>query len=160
MVVSIDIVKKFPLFNECTNAELIKIANTMHKVSFNAGDVVFKKGDPGDALFLIREGEVEILAPAPGGEDTEDVVAVLGPGELFGEMALVEREPRSATVRAKSDAKLWRIKRDYFEDLMKQDHEMALKIYKRITVIMSHRLRETTERLAIANQIIRMASER
>ena len=156
---NIDVIKKIPLFRECSNAELIKIANIMSKVSFNAGDVVFKKGDAGNAFFLIREGEVEVLA-SPGDKKVEEVVTLIGPGDLFGEMALVEKEPRSATVRVKTDAKLWRIKKEYFEDLMKQDHELALKIYRRLTIIISHRLRETTERLAIANQIIRMTSER
>lgn len=156
---NIEPIKKLPLFVELTNAELIKVSNIMQKVSFNEGDIVFKRGDPGKAFFIIREGEVQILAPSPGGEKEGDVVATLGPGDLFGEMALVEGEPRSATVRTKSDTRLWRIKKEYFEDLMKLEHEMALKIYKRLTVIMSNRLRETTERLAIANQIIRMASE-
>ncbi len=156
---SIELFKKIPLFKELTNADLIKISNMVQKVSFNPLDVVFKRGAPGDALFLIREGEVEVLAPSAEAEEVEDVVAVLGPGELFGEMALVEGEPRSATVRAKTELKLWRIKRDYFYEFMAENSDAALKIYKRLTTILSHRLRDTTERLAIANQIIRMTSE-
>ena len=155
---SVELLKKIALFRECSNPELIKVSNLMQKVSFNRGDVVFRRGDSGDALYLIREGEMEVLAPSPEEEESEDVVAVLKTGDLFGEMALVEGEPRSATVRARTDAKLLRLQKDYFESLMSKEHEIALKIYRKLTTILSHRLRETTERLAIANRIIRMVS--
>jgi CRP-like cAMP-binding protein len=155
-----ELLKKIDLFRECTNAELIKIGNLMQKVNFNEGDIIFKKGAPGDALYLIREGEVEVLSPKSEDDQTEDVVAVLRSGDLFGEMALVEGEPRSATVRAGTEAKLWRIRKEYFEDIMNKDHAIAFKVYRRLTMILSRRLRETTERLAIANEIIRMTSRK
>ncbi|MFO8057530.1 MAG: cyclic nucleotide-binding domain-containing protein [bacterium] len=152
--------KKIPLFQLCSYAELTRIWNYMQKVNFNAGDTVFRQGDNGDALYVIREGEMEILAASPDKDRIENVVASLGPGELFGEMALVENEPRSASVRARTDAKLFRLQKDYFEKLMKQDHELAYKIYQPLTAILSQRLRETTERLALANKIIQMVSSK
>jgi CRP/FNR family transcriptional regulator, cyclic AMP receptor protein len=156
-----DLLKKLPLFKECTNTELIKIGNIMQKVSFAAGDVIFEKGAVGDALYLVREGQVEVLSPHSSEvEAEEDVVAVLGEGALFGEMAMVEGEPRSATVRAKTEAKLWRMKKEYFEEIMSKDHVIAFKIYKKLTIILSQRLRDTTERLAIANDVIKMTSRR
>ena len=157
---NIEVFRKIDLFRELSNAELIKVGNLTQRVSFNKGDIVFRRGEPGDALFLIRDGQMEVLAPSPEAEEVEDVVAVLDPGQLFGEMALVEREPRSATVRAKTDAKLLRIRKEYFDELMQKEHAIALKIYKRLTIILSKRLRETTERLGIANQIIRMTSNK
>lgn len=157
---NMELLKKIPLFRECTNQELIKIEKLMQKVTFNAGDVLFRRGDVGDALYLIREGVVEVLVPSPEAENMEVVVAVIEAGDLFGEMALVEGEPRSATIRARTEAKLLRIKKQYFDDLMKHEHEIAFKIYRRLTIILSQRLRDTTERLAIANQIIKMTSRR
>ncbi len=157
---NIEVFKTIPLFKDLSYAELNKVSNLTQRVSFNPGDIIFQRGDPGDALYFIREGEVEVLAPSSEGEEAEDVVATLGAGDLFGEMALVEAEPRSATVRAKTVAKMFRIKKDYFDDLMRAENEIAQKIYKKLTVILSHRLRETTERLAIANQIIRMTSKK
>ena len=94
----------------------------------------------------------------PGTEESEEVVAELGAGEIFGEMALFGKESRSATIRAMQDTRLFRIKRDYFEKLMEEDHELALKIYRRINMILTDRLRETTDRLAVANRVIRAAS--
>jgi CRP-like cAMP-binding protein len=73
-------------------------------------------------------------------------------------MALVEGEARSATVRAKTDVKLWRLPKEYFEKLVREDVEFAARIYRPLTMILSRRLRETTERLAIANQVIRLVS--
>jgi len=156
----IEVFRDIFLFKELTNAELAKVINLTQKVSYNAGDVIFKRGAPGDALYLIREGLVDVLAPSAEGEEAEDVVATLGEGDLFGEMALVEGEPRSATVCARTETKMWRIKKEYFDALMTKEHGIALKIYKKLTIILSNRLRDTTERLAIANQIIRMTSKR
>ncbi len=156
-----ELLKKIPLFRDLSNSELIKVSNLVQKVSLNAGGKVFKRGEAGDAMYLVREGEVEVVVDKPEDDSNEEaVVAVLGEGELFGEMALVEGEPRSATVRARTEVKLFRIKKEYFMDLMQNDHEIAFKIYRRLTMVLSHRLRETTERLAIANEIIRMASQK
>ena len=161
---NIEVFKKIPLFNGLTNTELIKVSNLTQKVSFNMGDTVFKQGDTGDALYLIRSGEIEVLVAKGISEEGEEqemtCVAVLGPGELFGEMALVEKEPRSATILAKADTKLLRIKENYFQELMNNDNAIALKIYRRLTTILSHRLRDTTERLTIANSIIHLASQK
>jgi CRP-like cAMP-binding protein len=161
---NIEVFKKIPLFSDLTSTELIKVSNLTQKVTFNTGDNVFKQGDAGDALYLIRSGEVEVLVtkgiPDEGDEVEMMSVAVLGPGDLFGEMALVEKELRSATIRAKSETKLLRIKENYFQELMSNDSIIALKIYKRLTTILSHRVRDTTERLTIANSIIHLTSQK
>lgn len=157
MVESLDIFKGIPLFQDCTSPELQKLAAVCQKVRARAGEEIFAAGAAGDALFVIREGQVAVIKLALK-EIAEEVVADLGPGEIFGEMALFGKETRSATIRAMTDVRLFRIKREYFEKLMDEDHELALKIYRRINMILTDRLRETTDRLAIANRIIRAAS--
>jgi len=154
---SLDIFKGIPLFHDLTAPELSKLAGVCQKVQARAGDEVFKAGSPGDALYVIREGQVAVRKAA--GEEPGEVVAELGAGDIFGEMALFGKEPRSATIRATQDTRLFRIKREYFEKLMEEDHELALKIYRRINMILTARLRETTDRLAVANRVIRAASE-
>ena len=154
----IEILRKIKLFSELNNSELLKLSRICQKVNFKKGDIIFEAGEPGDALFVIYEGEVEVVKPGKK-EEPEQILAEFGPGEIFGEMALIEELPRSATVRAKEDARLLRIPREYFFRLLQQEPGIALKIYKAISLVLAHRLRETSERLAIANRIIQTASE-
>jgi CRP-like cAMP-binding protein len=153
---SLEIFKGIPLFHDLTAPELHKLLGICQKVQARAGEEVFRAGSPGEALYVIREGRVAVVKP--GVEESEEVVAELGAGEIFGEMALFGKESRSATIRATEETRLFRIKRDYFEKLMEEDHELALKIYRRINMILTDRLRETTDRLAVANRVIRAAS--
>jgi CRP-like cAMP-binding protein len=153
----IEILHKIELFRQLNNSERLKLSRVCQKVSYKKGDTIFKAGDIGDSLYIVWEGMVEVLKP---GTETapEEVISELGPQEIFGEMALFENMPRSAGVRAKTDTHLLRIPSDYFEKLLKEDGQFALKVYQAINLILCHRLRDTTERLAIANSIIRAAS--
>lgn len=152
--------RKIPLFAECTTTELLRIEKKMQRVSFNVGAAIFSRGEVGDALYVIRDGEVEVMAPGMEEGDADAAVARLLPGDLFGEMALVMGQPRTATVRAATEVKCLRLPREYFEELMRDDSVLALKVYKQLTIILSHRLMDTTERLAIANRIIHMTSRK
>jgi CRP-like cAMP-binding protein len=86
----------------------------VEQVRIPEGDIVFRKGDEGSALFLIDEGAVEIL----DGINTGHVLAKLGPGQPFGETALLTGEPRTATVRAATDLVLLKIEREHFHELL------------------------------------------
>ena len=153
----VEILRKIQLFGKLNNQELIKLSRICQKVNYQAGNIIFHAGDPGDALYIIWEGMVEVLKP--GTEDEpEEMVSELGPQEIFGEMALFENLPRSAAIRAKNDTHLLRVPSEYFDKLLKEDNVIALKVYQAINLILCHRLRDTTERLAIANRIIRSAS--
>lgn len=154
---SLEIFKGIPLFQDLTNPELLKLSGICQKVHARGREEIFQAGTAGEALYVIREGRVAVIKP--GGDEPEEVVAELGAGEIFGEMALFGKEPRSATIRVIEDTHMFRIKRDYFEKLMEEDHELALKIYRRINLILTARLRETTDRLAMANRVIRAASK-
>ena len=87
--------------------------------SFNPGMIVFRAGDPGDALYIVRRGAVEVL------EDAAAPIARLGPGMSFGEMALLSGGPRTATVRASEAAELVEIGKDDFQALVASDPAMA-----------------------------------
>ncbi len=154
---NIEILKDIPLFRDLTNAERKKLISICQKVGFREGETIFEAGDTGDALYVVREGTVGVIKPGTEG-GREEFITELGPGEIFGEMALFEKMPRSATIRGVNDGKLFRIKKGYFDKFLEEDHELALKIYRRINVILCHRLRETTEQLATANRVIAAAS--
>jgi CRP-like cAMP-binding protein len=155
---NIGILKDIPLFRDLNNAEKKRLVSICQKVGFREGETIFEAGDTGDALYVIREGRVGVIKPGTEGE-SEEVITELGPGDIFGEMALFEKMPRSATIRGTGDGKLFRIKKGYFDKFLEDDHELALKIYKRINVILCHRLRQTTEQLATANRVIAAASQ-
>ncbi len=105
--------------------------NATDFVTFSAGQVVFSAGDPGDTMYVVIDGEVEIVV-------NDKVVDTTGPGGIVGEMALIETNPRMATVRAKSDSKLVPITQKRFLYLVQEAPNFAIKVMR----IMSERLRK------------------
>ncbi|MBM4299059.1 MAG: cyclic nucleotide-binding domain-containing protein, partial [Deltaproteobacteria bacterium] len=87
--------------------------------SFAAGVTIFRQGDQGDAFYLIQAGTVQVVVDSGAGNS--ETVAVLGPRDWFGEMALMSGEPRSATIVAIKDATLWRLSREDWDELIKKD---------------------------------------
>ena len=100
-----------------------------------AGTVLFREGDPGEKMFLIRAGRVNIVKRI---SDSEITLAVLGPGEFFGEMALLEKLPRSASATVAEDAQLIEIEQEHFDTLVRKSGEIAMRMLRRL----SGRLRE------------------
>jgi CRP-like cAMP-binding protein len=104
-----------PLFSEATPRQLDLLAVKLAVQSFERGESVVRQGDPGDAFYIVREGQVEVLSRESGRSRR---VTVLGPGEYFGEIALLRDQPRMATVRGKTDGSVWRLERHDFRDLV------------------------------------------
>jgi CRP/FNR family transcriptional regulator len=102
---------------------------------YEDGEIVIRQGDEGDALFVIEEGTVEIVAE---GDGHETVLRTAGPGELLGEMALFEKQPRSATVRSRGRARILTIDRRHFLRRISEDPTLAFRIIE----AMAHRVRE------------------
>jgi CRP-like cAMP-binding protein len=97
-------------------AALERLAGTMRARRFRRGEVIFHIGDPGDALFVIVAGEVKISLPADTGE--EAILATLRPGDVFGELALLDGAPRSATATAIGLTETVVMPRDRFRELI------------------------------------------
>src|SRR5438132_12617372 len=100
-----------------------------------SGTVLFREGDRGQTMYVIRSGRVNIWKRIG---DTEITLAVLGPGEFFGEMALLEGLPRSAGATVLEDATLVEVDQQSFETLLRKNSEVALRLLRRL----SSRLRE------------------
>jgi len=100
--------------------------------NFAAGAPIFEADEKGDSMFLIRSGEVEI-------ERNGKVIETLGPGGIFGELALVDPAPRSATAVAGVDCSLARINADTFSELVRRVPGLALEVMR----VMARRLRKT-----------------
>jgi CRP/FNR family cyclic AMP-dependent transcriptional regulator len=118
------------------NLHIFRHAET---VDFSAGETVFEQGDTGTAMYVVAEGEVEILSwPV--------VLETARPGSVIGEMALIDHAPRSATAVAKTNCKLVAVDHRRFEFLVQQTPYFALEVMQ----LMAERLRTANSRIAAA----------
>ncbi|MFH1278161.1 MAG: Crp/Fnr family transcriptional regulator [Candidatus Eisenbacteria bacterium] len=108
---------------------------------YGDGDVIVRQGDEGDCMFVVQEGEVEVVAENAGREVR---LAVRKKGDFFGEMALFEKEVRMATVRALGPAKVLTVDKKNFVQRIHQDPSIAF----RMAQAMSRRIRELSEEVA------------
>ncbi len=99
-------------------------------VTFQKGDIIFCEYEPGDNFYLIQSGRVQILKILG---DIEKTIDILQPGEIFGEMAILEEAPRSATAIALDEVKALEFNRENFEILMQGNPQIALKLLKLFT---------------------------
>ena len=109
------------------------------------GTKIFQHGDAGDKLYLILEGKVRISRDVPG--MGEEALAVLGPGQVFGEMALLDESPRSADARVHERCRLLAIPKDGFDDLLFLHKDLAYEVLWSIVRLLLARLRETNDKL-------------
>jgi CRP-like cAMP-binding protein len=136
---------KVPLFQGLTPAALELVAGVATYESFPTGHVIFQHGDLGDKLYVILDGRVRISRDVPG--MGEEALAVLNPGAIFGEMALLDDTPRSADARVHEKCRLLVISREAFEDLLFLHKDLAYEVLWSMVRILSSRLRETTDKL-------------
>ena len=113
--------------------DLFHDAETTH---FAAGDYIFREGDHGEIMFVVIAGELEI-------REGSTLLEIAGPGSIVGEMALIDDEPRSATVVARTDARLVPVNRRRFEFMVQETPFFALTVMK----ILADRLRHTNAKL-------------
>jgi len=141
---ALDLLKQARVFQGAPEDTLRSISDRASFVRYEAGDLVFNAGDPGDAMYVIASGSVGIHVQSPGGPSST-CVAELGPMDFFGEMALLSGEPRSATVKALESTVLLRVLRDDFASLV-QDPVL----HREILEVLCARIRQTSSRLNAA----------
>jgi CRP-like cAMP-binding protein len=107
------------LFERAEDAALVDVARHLRRRRFRRGEVIFHQGDPGDALHLVGSGAVKIVLPSEHGD--EAIIATLRPGDFFGELALLDGAPRSATAVALEASETWTLSRDPFHELLDRD---------------------------------------
>ncbi len=127
--------KSIDLFRALPSEELAQIAEIAEEQPMTAGERIFAEGEPGDALYLIVEGRVKV-------HKGEKELVRLGIRDVFGEMAVLDSEPRSASVTAVEDAVLLKIGRDDFRDILIERPEIAMGVMK----VLTRRLRETSKK--------------
>ena len=131
--------------------EILKEITKIREVA--KGEIILKQGQSSDELFIVRTGSVRVLIPVPEGvvvdDSSEKTLAVLNPGECFGEFAFVDHKPASATVQAVSDSTVYAIGHADIERTLLGDPASAVKIYKALLNILVSRFRNTDIELAM-----------
>jgi len=159
----IDVLRRVPLFESLTEADLQSFAELVRERSYPRGSVIVFEEDPGDALYVVAAGQVKVVLVAEDGREV--ILSVLGPGSFFGEMAILDEGPRSAHVIAMEESNLLILRRDDFHARLRAMPEVAISLLKEI----SRRLRRADEKIGslvlldvngrLAHLLLRLADE-
>ncbi len=140
-----DVLSQVYLFRELTPSEMDVLISISKELRVKKDEFIFKEGATGDAFYLIVSGSVRISTIVPG--VGEEALTILREGEYFGEMALIDDAPRSASAIANDDTILLLIAKDNFRKLLAQETGIAYKLLWVFTKTLSARLRKTDEQL-------------
>ncbi len=141
--------KSLDLFRDLNNNELGHLAQALHERTYHAGEVVFVEGDIGRALFILESGKIELTRLGPDGKNVP--VYTLRPGEFFGEMALLEQLPRTASATAVERSHLYLLYRSKLEQILHYYPRVGVSIMTHLAQILSARLRRASA-LAVGSQ--------
>ena len=136
----VELLRNIPLFAKIELSKLKLLAFTSERLIYSQDEILFSQGDPGDAAYIIINGEADIVVNTPGGPL---VIATLKKTEIVGEIAILCDVPRTATVRAKTELTTLRISKERFFILTIEFPEIAVEIMREL----AHRLEQTTTKL-------------
>ncbi len=120
------IMKSVDIFADTPDHILASVARIIEEVDLSAGEQFIQEGEAGDCLYIIVEGEVRV-------HSRDRTLMIAGPGKIIGELALLDPEPRSASVEAVTDALLFRIDKEPFDEVMADRSEIARGIIRSLT---------------------------
>jgi CRP/FNR family cyclic AMP-dependent transcriptional regulator len=135
------ILKMNPMFSDLGSDELQRLSNLCHTQHLGVGEVLFQKGDSGDALFGIRRGQIRIETGAADGSRL--TLKFMGPGELFGEVAVLDSQSRTADAAAAEATELFVLRREDFLSFLEREPKVAIKIIQ----LLCQRIRWQSERM-------------
>jgi CRP-like cAMP-binding protein len=133
------------LFGALSDEVLVFLASMLSVVKPGIGEAIFREGDEANAMYVVLAGEMEVTKRSRGAADAR--IAVLGPGDWFGEMSIVDIQPRSATVRALAPGRLIRISAADLDALYRHD-------VRSYAIIVLNLARELSRRLRVADGIL------
>ena len=126
-----DFLRSIPFFEELSDSDILSISKYCTAKTIEPGHILFNEGDPADMFYIIMSGEVEVWKAY--GLDDEDMLAIHGHGKLFGEMALIDNLPRSATVKTKTHTKLLQIGEHDFQNMIRENSSVAFSIVRSLS---------------------------
>jgi len=137
-----DVVRRAPLFAALDDQAAGELLETMEAVHLDRGEQLFGEGEPGERVYVVRTGKIKLVRSWPDGR--ENLLAVLGPGEMFGELSLFDPGPRTSSARAVSEAELIALGHDDMMRWLARRPEVA----KHLLQALAQRLRRTNVTLA------------
>ena len=143
--------KQIELFESFTDGQLAKVSEIAEPVSFSAREAVFRVGDRSEEFFILLEGQMHVEIPQ---DEESSLVSVLTPMAIFGEVGLLQRIERSASVVADEDGQTLKIKNADFLELLQGDADMAAKFYRSLSRVLFQRLADTTEDLTLVQSAL------
>ena len=143
------LLKSLPIFNELSYWQIMSIEDYFYRREYGKNEEIFGIGYPGAALFIVEQGEVGIFVDGSRGRER---IATLKKGDFFGEMALLDDEPRSATAMALSDVKVLALFRKDMNDIKHTKPEISSQIFRSLGQVIASRLRATNQLLGESDQ--------
>lgn len=133
------LLEQAPLFSVLHPGDLQVLAGKFHTVRYRKGEVIFREGEPAERLFLIDEGKVKLSLTSPAGQEL--LIAVLGRGQIFGELAVIDRGPRAMDARAMEESRVCSFDSDVFWTMLENRPALA----RRLLELMARRLRRADQ---------------
>jgi CRP-like cAMP-binding protein len=138
---NVELLRRLPIFRALTPKMLEHVANHATRRKVTRGTTLFRKGDPGNSLIVVVSGRVKISVPSPDGREV--VLNVIHPGEVLGEIALLDGRPRTADAVALTDCELMVVDRREFTPFVRDNPDVALRLIE----VLCERLRHTSEQV-------------
>jgi CRP/FNR family transcriptional regulator, cyclic AMP receptor protein len=140
-----DLLIKVPMFAGLDADELQIIEKQIKFIEIEQGETLFTEGDQGEYVCFVVDGRLEVTKKTITGENF--VLNTLARGQSVGEMSIIDKRPRSATVSAKTKATLFTLEGNVFEVIMKEYSVIGMKVLKGLSLLLSKKLRQTSSRL-------------
>lgn len=134
-----------PLFSSLSRRELKTIRSIIHQRTYLEDEFIFRKGQPGAAMFIVKSGEINIIDH--DGDNQTNILATLDDNTFFGELALLDDSPRSASAVAAKSTETFALFRTDLDRLLTAFPQIGLKVYRSLAMIIGNRLKDTNEQL-------------
>jgi CRP/FNR family transcriptional regulator, cyclic AMP receptor protein len=140
----IEILKQMVLFHDLDSLELIQLSKLVSHKKFEEGEMVLAEGELGDSLFVVKKGQFRAFVVRDG---VEQDIAKFNLGDSFGEMSLIDKQPRSASISAITEGELLEFTKESFESILGYSQKLQIKLLQNLVNDISLKLRRTNDRL-------------
>lgn len=141
---TVNFFRNVPIFHGLSSGQLARVMLAMQHRNYRAGEILFEEGQVGKAVFIIKTGQVELTRNSASGPRS---LGMLGPGQMFGEMALLEQMQRTASATIVEDGEIYLLYTATLETLMRQNPHIGVKLLRNMAIMLSALLRKTNREL-------------